>query len=192
MTGFGWILFIITAVCIAALIPGMWFKYHIYHTVTVPIDRIAENMDKIKNGADVSELEDVTSEYTEISELNQTLKNMVDQIYGLEQVKLDYLHLQANPHFLLNGLNMLYTILEQKKETELTNYVLMLVKHMRFMIHLKEKTIPLKGEMEFTRNYIGLYQKGFLFKLFYKKRAPVSIRICRCFPILFRQLWKIV
>ena len=165
MTGFGWILFIITAVCIAALIPGMWFKYHIYHTVTVPIDRIAENMDKIKNGADVSELEDVTSEYTEISELNQTLKNMVDQIYGLEQVKLDYLHLQANPHFILNGLNMLYTILEQKKETELTGYVLMLVKHMRFMIHLKEKTIPLKGEMEFTRNYIGLYQKRVPFQI---------------------------
>ena len=113
----------------------------------------------------VSELEDVTSEYTEIGELNQTLKNMVDQIYGLEQVKLDYLHLQANPHFLLNGLNMLYTILEQKKETELTNYVLMLVKHMRFMIHLKEKTIPLKGEMEFTRNYIGLYQKRVPFQI---------------------------
>lgn len=41
----------------------------------------------------------------------------------------------------------------------------MLVKHMRFMIHLKEKTIPLKSEMDFTKNYVNLYQKRVPFQI---------------------------
>lgn len=165
MTGFGWIVFIVLALCIVAILPGVLFQRHINNTVIVPIDKIAENMEKIKAGVEVSELEDVKSEYVEIQELNRTLKDMLIKIYGLEQVKLDYLHLQANPHFLLNGLNMLYTLLERKKETELTGYVMMLVKHMRFMIHLKEKTIPLKSEMDFTKNYVNLYQKRVPFQI---------------------------
>ena len=165
MTGFGWIIFILVALCLVAILPGVLFQRHINNTVIVPIDKIAANMEKIKAGVDVTELEEVNSEYAEIQELNQTLKDMLVRIYSLEQVKLDYLHLQANPHFILNGLNMLYTLLDRKKETELTGYVMMLVKHMRFMIHLKEKTISLKSEMDFTRNYIDLYQKRVPFQI---------------------------
>lgn len=75
--------------------------------------------------------------------------------------QLEYLKYQINPHFLMNTLNNIHTLIdidtERAKET-----VIELSKMMRFVLYDGNKTfVSLRDEVAFLHNYIGLMRLRF-------------------------------
>jgi len=69
---------------------------------------------------------------------------------------LNNLKAQLNPHFLFNSLNNIYSI-TGKENKEARNYIIKLSDALRYMLYkTSSDTVPLKDEIEYLENYIGL------------------------------------
>ena len=82
--------------------------------------------------------------------------------------ELSFLRMQANPHFLFNTLNCIYS-LSLKKSDAAPDAVLRLSKMMRYMLYEREDQfhhVDLQREIEFLEDYIGLQQTRFSDKLY--------------------------
>jgi len=72
------------------------------------------------------------------------------------QAELDLLKSQVNPHFLLNSLNSIYSLI-LNHSTKSSDAVLLLSDLMRYILETsKKKFVPLKEEISFIENYIEL------------------------------------
>jgi two-component system LytT family sensor kinase len=81
----------------------------------------------------------------------------VGQALTKSREDLNSLRYQINPHFLFNSLNTLYGNALLEKATTTASGIQQLGDMMRFMLHQNQLDfIPLKSEMGYLRNFIGL------------------------------------
>jgi two-component system, LytTR family, sensor kinase len=72
------------------------------------------------------------------------------------ETELKFLKSQINPHFLFNTLNNIYTLTVLRAETA-PEHLMRLSEMLRYMIYdCVADRVPLKKEIEYIRNYIGL------------------------------------
>ena len=70
--------------------------------------------------------------------------------------QLEYLRYQINPHFFMNTLNNIHALVDIDPE-KAKHTILELSKMMRFVLYEgNKKTVPLRSEFDFLRNYITL------------------------------------
>lgn len=75
------------------------------------------------------------------------------------QMELNYLKAQVNPHFLFNSLNSIYS-LSRQQSLETPDVVMQLSELMRYQLESSKKdTVLLKEELEFLENYLLLEEK---------------------------------
>ena len=99
--------------------------------------------------------------------------------------QLEYLKYQINPHFFMNTLNNIHSLIdidsEQAKET-----VLQLGKLMRYLLYDSERqTVPLSKEVEFLDNYFDLMKIRYTDRLKIVRQRPDDINGIDIPPLLF-------
>ena len=83
------------------------------------------------------------------------------------EAELTNLRNQINPHFLLNTLNNIYALTAIDSE-KAQDAIMQLSKMLRHMLYdYQQPTVPLRDEVDFTRNYVGLM----------KLRLPQSVDV---------------
>lgn len=91
-----------------------------------------------------------------------------------KEIELSFLRSQLQPHFLFNVLNSLLSMVDQKRNPEMTNAILGLSELLRYVVNETSKGfVPVLGEIQFIKNYVTLqalrYEKNELnFKLLMK------------------------
>src|SRR5699024_5878190 len=89
-----------------------------------------------------------------------------------KQAELENLKSQLSPHFLFNTLNSFYADL-MDKEPETANDILSLSDMLRYITYENESGVAgLAQEIEFLKNYIGLFSRRFDYKLAVKASFP--------------------
>lgn len=84
------------------------------------------------------------------------------------QAELDYLKAQINPHFLLNNLNNIYSLIYHKSDQSLFA-VEQLSSLLKYMLYEKREKVLLTDEIKYLENFIELQ------KLRYNYELPLSI-----------------
>lgn len=139
--------------------------------VLVPMQRVVSAMRKIKSGNWEARIEPKDSS-TEFSIINETFNTMVTQIKELkiniyeeqlnnQKTELKHLQLQINPHFFLNALNIIYHLAQIKNYVLIQEMSLSLVRYFRFMFQSNLSFVPVRDEIEHTRNYLKIQQLRF-------------------------------
>ncbi|MCM1025535.1 MAG: histidine kinase [Roseburia sp.] len=77
------------------------------------------------------------------------------------QAQLNNLRLQVNPHMLLNSFNMIYSLAQSRNYQCIQEYSLLLVEYFRYSLKETDRFVPLRKEMEFVENYVGIQKIRF-------------------------------
>lgn len=69
---------------------------------------------------------------------------------------MQYLQLQMQPHFYLNGLKILNAFVMEQQTEKVQDLIIKLSEHLRYLLQAEAETITLRQELSFTDNYAQL------------------------------------
>lgn len=119
----------------------------------------------------------------EVQHLGRSVQRMVDQMRKLtadivreheekQRHELDALQAQINPHFLYNTLDIIVWMIEKNKPEEAVRIVTALARLFRISLSKGRNFIPVRDELEHTRNYLTIQQMRYKDKFTYTIDAP--------------------
>ena len=135
--------------------------------ITKPIEVMMQQMKEVEAGNLDVRVESTV--YNELDDLSESFNQMVNQIKRLmedivavehnkNELELEVLHAQINPHFLYNTLNTIRWMAKIKGEDSISDALVALVKLLRVSISFGNNMILLQDEIQYIENY-ALIQK---------------------------------
>lgn len=146
--------------------------------ITKPIEVMMLQMQEVEAGNLNVMVE--SNVYNELDDLSDSFNHMVNQIKKLmedivkveqnkNELELEVLHAQINPHFLYNTLNTIRWMAKIKGEDSIADALIALVKLLRVSISFGNNMITLQEEIQYIENYILIQKLRFnqLFEIHY-------------------------
>lgn len=146
--------------------------------ITKPIEKMMRQMKKVEAGNLNVKVE--SNVYNELDDLSDSFNHMVkhiqelmDEIVAVErnknELELEVLHAQINPHFLYNTLNTIRWMAKIKGEDSISDALVTLVKLLRVSISFGKNMILLQDEISYIENYLFIQRLRFnqLFEVCY-------------------------
>jgi two-component system sensor histidine kinase YesM len=138
--------------------------------ITKPIEIMMHQMKKVEAGN--LNVRVKSNVYNELDDLSESFNQMVNQIKRLmedivavehnkNELELEVLHAQINPHFLYNTLNTIRWMAKIKGEDSISDALVALVKLLRVSISFGNNMIMLQEEIEYIENYILIQRLRF-------------------------------
>lgn len=162
-------------------------------TVLEPLDHLKATIDDIQSGNinatvdtryTIFEFNQVLSAFNKmVSELIVWKNSFFEKTIAEQKARLQYLLMQIRPHFYLNSLKTLYGMAEIQQYQDLKKMILLLSKHLRFMLSDTSALISLETELEHIRNYIDLQQMGKAYEIHYNQNVEHRHMQCAVPPI---------
>lgn len=136
-----------------------------------PIQKVNHAMAELESGNSEYRITEV-GENREANELNRRfnsmagqLKSLKIQIYESELEKRDIeatnLRLQVNPHFIVNCLNIIFSLARSGKNREIKEFTKYLADYLRFSLWHTNGMIRLSDEMKCVENYLEIQKIRF-------------------------------
>ena len=180
---------LVLAVCtvlVLVAIPVMWV--YLRRTVFRPLDSLVDTMERIGEG-ELMARSSTMYKNKEFKQVNDTFNNMIDQITKLkidsyerqlaaERSEMAALKMQIRPHFVLNCLKNVYALAQTGRTGEIQSLILLLSRHLRYVLSYSEDTVPLEREVELCQNYIELSSVG------QEHPAACSVEVNSCLDTL--------
>lgn len=156
--------------------------YAMRQSVLVPLYRLLRTMKKVREGDWSSrvELSNTSGEFqlmggafnAMMSEVERLRINVYEEQLNKQKEELQRLQLQVNPHFFLNTLNIIYNLAKIKNYDLILDMTMSLIEYFRFMFRSNTSFVPLKDELEHTRNYLKIQNLRFPEKLKWTIHSP--------------------
>ncbi|CAH1210899.1 hypothetical protein PAECIP111891_03627 [Paenibacillus allorhizoplanae] len=156
--------------------------YAMRQSVLVPLYRLLRTMKKVREGDWSSrvELSNTSGEFqlmggafnAMMSEVERLRVNVYEEQLNKQKEELQRLQLQVNPHFFLNTLNIIYNLAKIKNYDLILDMTMSLIEYFRFMFRSNTSFVPLKDELEHTRNYLKIQNLRFPEKLKWTIHSP--------------------
>ena len=137
--------------------------------LVMPLKSLRTEMEKVRNES-VKNVPIMNLDFAELREMNETLCEMVtkleeqktlvyDAYIEKQKARLQYLQLQIQPHFYLNGLKTLNALVMEQQMDEAQTLILSLSEHLRYLLQAEKEVISLQQEIAFSENYINVRQQ---------------------------------
>lgn len=163
-----------------------------------PLNHLVSNMQVVADG-DMNVRITAKNPSTDFNIVNQSFNIMLEQIAVLkvnvykekfyrQRAELHELKLQLNPHFLLNSLNMIYTLIKTQHLDIAQEFTLCLIKHFRYVLRKDETFVEVNDEMNFIRNYLRLHQLHYPNRLNYNISMPEYLNRYRIPQLMIENL----
>ena len=164
MMGLSMVLVILIAVAVLVAIP--FFYWQLKRDFFHPLDDLVDTMRSIRDGS-TDALSEESRTCEEFQEVNTTFKQMLDQIRNLkieqyekklevQRSELSFLQAQIRPHFYLNCLKVLYALAQQGQYENIKTCVLLVSRHLRYALQVRNDTVPMREELSYCENYVKL------------------------------------
>ncbi|WP_238655460.1 sensor histidine kinase [Paenibacillus piscarius] len=141
------------------------------NTVLKPLNRILQVMKRTRDGNIQYRVKPFRTS-REFMEVNEVFNEMLTQIENLKinvyeeqldrhKAELKHLQLQINPHFLMNSLNMIYSLSLMKKNELIQEMSICLVDYFRYMLRSNSTFVTLQEELRHVENYLRIQELRF-------------------------------
>lgn len=173
--------------------------YSMRQAILVPLYRVLLSMKKVRSGdwsnrvvlaGSVSEEFRILGDsYNSMMTEIETLRvNVYEEQINKQKEELQRLQLQVNPHFFLNSLNIVYNLAKVKNYELTMDMTRSLIYYFRYMFRSNTTFVPLRDELEHTRNYLRIQSLRFPEKLtwtlevpFYLENTPIPPLVVQSF-----------
>lgn len=175
------ILFIVMAV---SLVLVVLIGHLIARTVTRPLKRLQETMEKTKEGnLDVNVIprsrDEIAFLYQHFNRMMSRIQELVERIKSEERQKregeLRALQAQINPHFLYNTLDTIYWKLKMSKHDELADLVADLGMFFRLSLNKGQEITTVKNEIEHVVKYMNIQMVRYSNKFDYDIQVDIRM-----------------
>lgn len=167
-----------------------FLEYFLYR----PIRKLVLKMMQISEGNFETKISN-TSNLKEIRILNETFNQMVDEIKNLkltvyeeklreQKVRLQYLQIQIRPHFLVNGLNSIHTMIDMQNPDGAREMCRYLAKYFRFLYNKSTDLIVITEELEHVETYVHIQKIRRPNRIDFSMSVEESCHICLVPPLL--------
>jgi two-component system sensor histidine kinase YesM len=170
---------LVISVLVTLLLPFVFFLLRM--SVVLPLQKLNRAMKHIQRG----ELQYRITPYktsNEIAMVNHTFNQMMDEVQHLkisvyeEEIKtqkslLRNLQMQIQPHFIINSLNMVYNLLENKDYQTAKQLIVYSVDFYRYMVKVDTDLVLLHEEVKHVSTYLQIQM------IRYKDKFTYSIDI---------------
>ncbi|GMK39133.1 sensor histidine kinase YesM [Paenibacillus sp. CCS19] len=157
--------------------------YSIRQAILVPLNRLLLSMKRVRSGdwSNRVDMEQGVSEEFRIlgdsfnammTEIDTLRVNVYEEQLNKQKEELQRLQLQVNPHFFLNSLNIVYNLAKVRNYELTMEMTRSLIYYFRYMFRSNTTFVPLKDELEHTRNYLRIQSLRFPDKLMWTLDVP--------------------
>lgn len=152
----------------------LYFMFYIRNTLIKPLQAFTENINQLKEDESYT----VATHYqiNELGNASYLLADMVEKIKGLkidiyektlteQNIRLDFLTLQIEPHFYLNCLNIIYNLAEIEQYKEIQRLSQCVSDYLRYMFKSNDTKVRFGDELCHIEKYLEIqkirYRNGF-------------------------------
>ena len=175
--------YVLTAILLVVV--ALLFSRFMARSITLPIQKLRDSMEKVQEG-DFSISDVVVDSENEIGSLTKSFDVMTHRIqelmeqnvYEQEQKRkseLKALQSQINPHFLYNTLDSIIWMAEGKKNEEVVLMTASLARLLRQSISNEDEVVPIINEVEYAKGYLTIQKMRYKDKLEFQIDVDSSI-----------------
>lgn len=168
------------------------------HFFNAPTQILTPVIASLRKGRFDSKIE-TDNQFQEIRNIIGTFNDMISEIQDLrihiyeeqlekKELELQYLKTQIAPHFLINCLNTIFVLSQDKANLDTTHRIVQaLSEHLRYTLATRT-TVSLSEEIYYVKNYLLLTQLRFPNTLTYDICVENTAREAQVFPLLILML----
>lgn len=147
------------------ILPVSWFV--LQRLVIRPLGELTKAIHEIEHGNIAYRIPEKTTSY-EFDQLNRQFNQSIETIAKAksklyetelenERTRIRYLTQQMQPHFVLNTLNLIYSM-EPSQYKLMQSTIQCLSRYYRYVAHINDPLVPVEAELEHVKNYFRLQQ----------------------------------
>lgn len=160
---------VILIITVLVILFSVLFYFRANRELFRPLDSLTAEMRRI-GGGDWSAGIQTQSRFLEIQQVIGTTDRMIEEIEAQrlltyektieeQKARLQYLSLQLNPHFYLNGLKTLNFLAMNGENERIQEIIIRFSVYLRYLLQREQEMVPLESEIRFTESYISLYRE---------------------------------
>ena len=183
-------------VAIGLMAVALFFSRFVAKSITLPIQRLCDSMERVQEG-DFSVSDIVVDSENEIGSLTKSFNVMTQRIHELmaqnireqeakRQSELKALQSQINPHFLYNTLDSIIWMAEGKKNEEVVLMTASLARLLRQSISNEDELVSIGQEIEYARGYLTIQKMRYKDKLEFWIEVEPSILNIRLIKLVLQ------
>ena len=183
-------------VAIGLMAVALFFSRFVAKSITLPIQRLCDSMERVQEG-DFSVSDIVVDSENEIGSLTKSFNVMTQRIHELmaqniweqeakRKSELKALQSQINPHFLYNTLDSIIWMAEGKKNEEVVLMTASLARLLRQSISNEEELVSIGQEIEYARGYLTIQKMRYKDKLEFWIEVEPSILNIRLIKLVLQ------
>lgn len=174
------------------LLLSLFFDYVLYR----PIRQLARKMQEIAGGNFETRITDKTR-IREVEVLYETFNQMVDEIRDLkiavyedeirqQKIRLQYLQMQIRPHFLVNALNSIRTMIDMKYFDHAQEMCFHLADYFRYLSRQNTDMVILSEELAHVETFLEIQKMRRPGKIDFDCRIQEECQHCLVPPLLIQ------
>ena len=183
-------------VAIGLMAVALFFSRFVAKSITLPIQRLCDSMERVQEG-DFSVSDIVVDSENEIGSLTKSFNVMTHRIHELmeqnireqeakRKSELKALQSQINPHFLYNTLDSIIWMAEGKKNEEVVLMTASLARLLRQSISNEDELVSIGQEIEYARGYLTIQKMRYKDKLEFQIEVEPSILNIRLIKLVLQ------
>jgi len=184
---------LIASIIMLLALPLVWFSMR--KLVILPLRELMGAIRHIEAG-DTGYRIPEKSTSSEFGQLNMQFNNSMDQLAGMrmqvyesqlekERIYVNYLSQQMQPHFVLNTLNLIFSM-EPEEYDLIQETVTCLSDYYRYIAHVQDRLVPMEAEITHVENYFKLQQIRYPDMFFYEISCPEKLKKTMIPPIIIQ------
>ena len=183
-------------VAIGLMAVALFFSRFVAKSITLPIQRLCDSMERVQEG-DFSVSDIVVDSENEIGSLTKSFNVMTQRIHELmaqnireqeakRKSELKARQSQINPHFLYNTLDSIIWMAEGKKNEEVVLMTASLARLLRQSISNEDELVSIGQEIEYARGYLTIQKMRYKDKLEFWIEVEPSILNIRLIKLVLQ------
>lgn len=158
-----------------------------------PIQRLAGGMRTLGRGrldyrlkeGNSKEFQLITQQFNRMAEQIGSLKiDVYEERMKVQHAELKHLQAQIHPHFFMNSLNIVFHLVDLRKDQLIKKMIGHLVAYFRFLMSTNETWISLAGEFSHIRNYMEIHRVMYPDRIVFEERLPQELENAPIPPLL--------
>ena len=156
---------VLSIIAAAFIFAGVFLLLHLKHNILKPLKMFTENLEKYDQGDMIFAITE--NGLLELEQIDDKFRNMLHQIRRLkitiyeqelekQKIEMDYLKMQIRPHFYLNCLNFIYSMIDFGKYEHARDMSRITADYLSYIFRNTNEKVIITAETEHCENYLKI------------------------------------
>lgn len=192
MTGSVFVFFLIAFLLMAV---GAILLFQLEKKILHPVMLFTENLQKYDHGDYTYQMSE--ENLVELEQIDDKFRNMIHQIRKLkitlyerelekQKIEMDYLKIQIRPHFYMNCLNFIYSMIDFGQYDHAKTMSRITSDYLAYIFRNTNDMVPVRAEMNHCENYLKILLLRYPEKFTYYMEVHEEVKDTVIFPFLIQ------